>query len=42
MPLQPLIGFLAYLEPKLWPQNPILTETETLHERYDLLSQGKF
>ena len=40
--LELLTGFLANLEQKLWLKKQFLTKIKTLHERYDLPSQGKF
>jgi len=37
--LEPLNGFLAYLDPKSWLKNLIFDKNESNKERYDLPSQ---
>jgi len=38
---EPLIGFSAYLKPKLWLKNPIFNKNKKLRKRHDLPSRGK-
>jgi len=35
-PLESLIGFIAYLEPKLWLKNPISTNMKKLHKKVSI------
>jgi len=39
--LKPFIGLLAYLEPKLWPTNPIFDKNKKVKQKVSFAIAGK-
>jgi len=39
---EPLIDLLAYLEPELWPKNPVLHKIQKLQKKHESPTDGSF